>query len=141
VALTPRQRLCYQDLVNIWRPVYAEDSSTKEEAATSFAPVATNVPCHYLNKMSPETAGPFGRFEEVSFFTRDEFHFDVAQEMGAEYLLQLISVDRNGNQVPKYGQYWLVAGTPQQFPARGGRNANYLLALAVQQPNPPRNIL
>jgi hypothetical protein len=143
MGLNARQRLAYRNRASIWRPIYSEDSATKEEVQTSFQLVATNVPCLYKNQESPESvgAGGFPRYEQPSFFTRDVFHFAIDQEVGAEYLLQDTTVDRFGQQSPHYGAYWLVVGEPQKFVALGKRNANYKRCLAIEQPEPPKNIL
>jgi hypothetical protein len=138
MALTPRQRIAYRERVTLWRPVYSTHSGTGEQIATSYELVATNVPCLLVNTESPEVPGALARYQQASFFTRDSYHFDIDQEVGAEYLIQNTTVSRYGVNSPLYGHYWIVSGNPQVFPALGGRNANFKLAKAVQQPDPPK---
>jgi hypothetical protein len=138
LPLNARQRIAYRERCSLWRPVYSTHSGTGEQIATSYTLVATNVPCLLVNTESPEVPGSLARYQQASFFTRDSWHFAIDQEVGAEFLIQNTTVDRYGVASPLNGKYWIVSGDPQKFPALGGRNANFKLAKAVQQPDPPK---
>jgi len=140
MPLTDWQELAFQNLVDLYRPRYEIDPMKRIQVDTDFDLVATAIPANYKNNQSPEEVDPIGRVEQFNIFTRDEWHFAIDVEIGAQWLIHDRTVDRYGNPSPWFGQYWIVQGTAQNFPSLGERDANMRIVRANVIAHPPRHL-
>lgn len=140
MALNARQRLAYRNSADLWEPAYTIDGATQLQTATTYTLVASDVKCLKKTQDSIEGVGSFGRVEGDNQFSRDIWHFDIAQEIDSDWIIKDVTVDRNGTNSPHHGRYWVVSGEPQVVPALGGRNANLKRVQAVGMAVPPDGV-
>jgi hypothetical protein len=140
MSLNRRQQRLYRETVNLFSPRYQKNTGRNTQVDTDYDPAGTGVKALLVNNQSPELPELDGRTEEVSIFTRDEWHFDIAQTIASGWLIQNQTIDRNGNPSPWYGKYWIVQGDSQNIPSLGGRRVNARIVKANLLPTPPKGL-
>lgn len=140
MALTARQRACYQDLVDIYALTMATSPTTGRRTAKTYTLIASAVRCHFKLRQSVEGPSPMGRVETDNMFSLDEIHFEHSVVVDSDYILVNRSLARDGSRSQNYGRYWIVRGQPQSVPSHGGRRANLRIVQALQVKRPPAGV-
>lgn len=140
MALNSRQRRAYKDTCNLWQPSYTINGTSKLQTGTTYTLAASDVPCHFESRQSVEGPSVFGAVEGDDLYSRDKIHFAIDVTIDSGWIVKKTTVDRNGDNAPDYGRFWVVSGQPQSIPARGGRRANKIIVQAVQEQTAPDGV-
>jgi len=131
VPLSPRERILYKDSCDVWRPSRRVDTHAKPGDVT-YNKVASGVVCFFEVNTSLSRPELFGRAETDRVYTFDTVFFDKVQDIQADDVLVLKSLDRDGTQVANYGKPWVVRGIPQRIWDSGRRRGGLAAVYASQ---------
>ena len=140
MALGPRQRRLYKNLVDIYSVAVTLDPVTGRPTDKSYTLEAAGVKCLFGKRDSTSTPTPGGRQESDNLFTHDTVHFGADVVVKEGWVFQDKSVDRYGNQAQSYGQYWIVVGEPKTWSDYGGRRAGHVSVQANRHSVPHESI-
>jgi hypothetical protein len=140
--LTARQRRLYRNKVDLYRPVYTIDPTTKNLTNLTYVLDAANTGIRALLETHPrvESKSDQGRIEGDNLFTRETWHFPASQAIDSEWVIVERTIDRRGHQSPNYGRRWITSGQAQTEPSLGGRNNNNRRVMATQLADAPPGV-
>lgn len=137
--LTQRQKLSYNHLANLWKPVRSVNATTGKPADDTYTLAYSGVRCayHYTDNLSDPVEGA-GRIKRPTVFTTDAIKFEASQEVGADWIVKNVSILPDGSQSPLFGEFHRILGVARVTPNAGNRRANErkMLAQTIEKPPP-----
>lgn len=125
---TTRQRLAYEDTVDIYAPTNAiSGSRIIGETTYSSTPIATGQKCMFVPKREILSPHVFGRFAGDQLDTQDSFKMPDGVTIDDSYVLELTTEDH-----PLRGAFWIAVGEPERRASRRRRH-NASLAVYVKR--------
>jgi hypothetical protein len=85
--------------------------------------LASSVAFHLQPNPSPEDVYAEGRIERQIIFTLDLAHFDEQQDVDADYIIKIVSLNRDGLPTENYGRFFRLRSQPRSFAKRARRNS------------------
>lgn len=141
MALSVRQRILFQETVDIYEPVLERNPSTGKPTERTFPPAETGVCCYMVPR--DDVSGPaiVFRLPGDNMFTHDEWHFSESQRIGENWRIRKKTVNANGEQAEDYGEFWLVSGQPRRDIKLGNRDAGNTVVQATRETEPPQELV
>jgi hypothetical protein len=136
--LSPRQRLAYNHLCNLYAPSIVHQGN--KALAGPYVLVASNVPCRFEIKDSVDTAEAIGRVEGDQFVSLDTIHLSEFSPIDDNYWVKNVSTRPDGTPANMAGRWWTVRGQPQYFARSARRQGGKVAVKASQEKFPPKGI-
>jgi hypothetical protein len=137
VILTPRQKALYRHTCDIWSPTTTIDFLNESVPTTTYALIATGVPCHFTKNHSANNPSAGGRMEYDITISKDTIHFPIGVTIDDTFYVKNTTRDRSGAETTNTGRWWVVQGQPETIESVGSRNCNKKKVTAIQVKTPP----
>ena len=120
--LTPRQRIAYRSLIDIWRP--SQTISSGAPGATIYTKVYASVPCLLQQTPNIDQPSDFGEFKEFTVLVLDTIYMAADITIRDNDVIVHKSLTASGSQSRMYNTMSRVRGEPTYNESFGGRLAN-----------------
>lgn len=137
MALTARQELAYNHLVDLYEPSTAIVGGKPQPTTYTKHP---NVRCRIEIKQSPSSPSPMGRIETDIVVAIDTIAFAEDQAVDDGWWLENKTLRPDGSQSNMYGRFWVIRGEPQRFVDSTRRRGGKISVMASQESRPPEGL-
>lgn len=133
---SPRQRIAYQEVCNLWQPSRSINATTGAVATEVFTLAYSNVPFLFQNTPNySQIPRAGGRLKQDSLLTSDTMHFYADQEIGEGWIVKDVTLNPDGSTPRTYGKFYRVQGEPQP-----NRRGNKQSVETVNIEHPPTGV-
>lgn len=135
MTLNIRQRHSYGFTVNLYKPNPRRNNTRNGAIDQSWpaTPTYRNVRCAFY--MTRERTEPelIGLTKQNNMFVQDHYHFDIAQELDDNWLVEIV---KGPKKYPDVDKFWTIQGKPKDRGNVGRRTPNESFVFAKRWPMP-----